>query len=164
MGLVAITAAIATTSASLTARPGQHRTAAPPTPLCASAGTVTRLVVHRTDAFPQNHFRFSFPASVVVTEVAAVRSVARALCALPAMPDQAMSCPAGFGITYHLQFSRAQQQFRPVNLEATGCQMVRGLAQQRWIARSPNFWRILGTAMRLENPSWATFRGTGPNG
>lgn len=134
------------------------------TSLCASAETVNRLVVRRTDAFPQNHLRFSFPATVAVTEVAAVRSVARALCALPAMPEQAMHCPVDFGIAYHLEFSRGQQRFPVVTLDATGCQSVHGLVVERWTARSPGFWRTLGAALHLENASWATFRGAGPSG
>lgn len=140
------------------------RRVAQATPLCASAGTVNRLVVRRTDALPQNHFRFSFPSSVVVGEPAAVQRVARALCALPAMPRQAMSCPADFGISYQLQFSRPHEHLRAVTLDATGCQTVHGLAQLRWVARTPGFWHILGTVMGLKRPTWATFRGTGPNG
>lgn len=131
--------------------------------LCASAGTVTRLVVRRTDAFPQNHFQFSFPTSVVVDDTAAVRRVARALCALPPVPDTTISCPADFGISYHLAFSRAGVRFRVVTLDATGCQTVSGLGRRRWIARSPMFWSVLGTAMKLEHPSSTTFRGSGPN-
>jgi hypothetical protein len=44
-----------------------------------------RLVVQRSDAFPQNHIRFSFPASVTVSDAAQVQRVARALLALPVM-------------------------------------------------------------------------------
>ncbi len=134
------------------------------TTLCDSSGTVTRLLVRRTDGIPQNHVRFSFPSSVVVDETAAVRKVARALCALPAAPRGSMSCPADFGITYHLHFSRSHDHFRAVALGATGCQFVSGLESPRWLARSPRFWRVLGTAMHLKTPSWTTFRGTGPKG
>ncbi len=134
------------------------------TSLCASSGTMTRLVVRRTDEFPQNHVRFSFPSSVVVDAQAAVRKVSRALCALPAAPRGAISCPADFGITYHLHFSRAHEHYRVVVVGATGCQSVAGLEPPRSLARSPRFWRVLGTGMRLKTPSWTTFRGTGPKG
>lgn len=133
------------------------------TALCASATSVTRLVVRRVDAFPQNHVHFSFPASVVVDRRTAVRKVARAVCALPVMPTGAMHCPMDLGITYHLGFSRPHRRFREVVLDATGCQTVQGLTRARWIARSPRFWRDLGLAMRLKHPSWSTFRGSTPS-
>lgn len=168
---VASACAMAIASAGALGAPTPVAGASPParqvvqhTSLCASTATLIRLIVHRTEAFPQNHFHFTFPTSVVVREVAAVRRVAGALCALPAMPDEAMQCPANFGITYHLEFSSAQRNFPVVTLDATGCQSVQGLVRPRWIARSPRFWRALGTAMHLEHPSWATFRGTGPTG
>jgi hypothetical protein len=132
------------------------------TALCDSSGSLTHLVVRRVDAFPQNHIRFSFPATVVVRETAAVRRVARALCALPAMPNQGLHCPMDLGITSHLEFSSPTQHFRVVTVDATGCQSVTGLAPQRWIARSPGFWRTLGSAMHLKTPSWETFRGGRP--
>ncbi|MGH8987581.1 MAG: hypothetical protein ACRDXC_03145 [Acidimicrobiales bacterium] len=135
-----------------------------PTPLCTSARSVTYLTVRRTRAFPQDHFRFSFPAEVVVGTPGAARRVARELCALPEMPTGALHCPADFGITYHLRFSRGHESYRVVNVDATGCQTVRGLAKARWVARSPKFWRVLGVAMHLEHPSWAAFRGSGPGG
>ncbi len=130
------------------------------TSLCASSGNVTHLVVRRTDALAQDELHFSFPSSVAVSDVASVRDVARALCALPAMPKQVMSCPMDLGIDYRLQFSRAQRRFRVVTLDATGCQVVDGLVPPRWIARSPRFWGTLGGAMRLRHPSWLTFRGS----
>jgi hypothetical protein len=129
------------------------------TPLCGSAGAVTLLIVRRTVAFPQNHFRFSFPSSVSVHRANAVRRVARALCALPPLPREVFGCPADFGILYHLQFVRGHQRFRVVTLDATGCQTVHGLATARWVARSPRFWQVLGVAMGLRQPAWETFRG-----
>jgi hypothetical protein len=129
------------------------------TPLCDSAGSVTLLVVRRTVAFPQNHFRFSFPYSVRVRRASAARKVARALCALPVLPRGAFSCPADFGILYHLQLARDRQRFRVVTIEATGCEAVQGLATARWVARSPKFWRTLGVAMGIRQPAWETFRG-----
>ncbi|HTX63891.1 MAG TPA: hypothetical protein VMD28_09640 [Acidimicrobiales bacterium] len=134
------------------------------TALCAAAGAVTRLAVRRTEAMSQNHFHFSFPASVVVHEPATVRRVARALCALPVMPAQTLHCPVDFGIRYELGFSRGQQGFRVVTLDATGCESVSGIVRTRWVARTPSFWRVLGAAMHVVHPSWTAFRGSGPTG
>ncbi len=70
-------------------------------------------------------------------------------------------CPADLGITYHLTFSVAGRSFPTVIVDATGCQEVNGLGSTRWIARTPSFWRSLGKAMVLANPTYATFRGDG---
>lgn len=132
--------------------------------LCGSVPTLDRLVVHRSDAFPQNHMRFSFPDEVTVADVTKVRAAAQALCSLPKMPTGAISCPADFGIVYHLVFFAGERALPPVEVDATGCQTVRGLAHVRWVARSPEFWPALGRAMGLASPSYSTFRGRGPNG
>ena len=143
--------------------PSRPRSAADST-LCGSVPTLDRLVVHRSDAFPQNHMRFSFPAEVTVTDATKVREAAQALCSLPKMPSGTFHCPADFGIVYHLVFSAGERTLSPVAVDATGCQTVRGLAHVRWVARSPEFWPTLGRAMGLSSPSYAAFRGSGPNG
>jgi len=132
--------------------------------LCGSVASLDRLVVERSDAFPQNHMRFTFPAEVTVTDATPVSAAARALCALPKMPSGTFHCPADLGIVYHLAFSVGGRAFPTVEVEATGCQRVHGLGAVRWVARSPGFWPTLGRAMGLSSPSYATFRGSGPNG
>ena len=132
--------------------------------LCGSVPTLDRLVVHRSDAFPQNHMRFSFPDEVTVADVTKVRAAAQALCSLPKMPSGTLHCPADFGIVYHLVFSAGVRALPPVEVDATGCESVRGLGLVRWVARSPGFWPTLGRSMGLPSPSSATFRGRGPNG
>jgi len=132
--------------------------------LCQAVPHLDLLVVRRTDAFPQNHFRFSFPPVVTVSDPARVRDAGTALCALPKMPKGVFNCPADFGIDYHLTFSAAGRSFRTVIVDATGCQQVQGLGPTRWVARSPSFWQLLGEAMGLSNPTNATFSGTGGNG
>jgi hypothetical protein len=145
--------------------PGLSRPAsAADSTLCGSVASLDRLVVERSDAFPQNHMRFTFPAEVTVTDATPVRAAARALCALPKMPSGTFHCPADLGIVYHLAFSVGGRAFPTVKLEATGCQRVHGLGAVRWVARSPGFWPTLGRAMGLSSPSYATFRGSGPNG
>jgi hypothetical protein len=127
-----------------------------------SVGQLDRLVVSRTDAFPQNHLRFAFPGTVTVTDPTAVQSVARALCALPKMPSGTFHCPADFGITYHLAFSAGERQFPAVSIDATGCETVRGLGTTRWVTTSPGFWHTLGMAIGLAKPDYATFMGSWP--
>ena len=84
--------------------------------------------------------------------------------ALPDLPLGSLNCPADFGIVYHLVFSASERALPPIELDASGCQSVRGLGPARWVARSPEFWPTLGSAMGLSSPSYATFRGSGPNG
>jgi hypothetical protein len=132
------------------------------TSLCQSVPHLDRLVVRRRDAFPQNRMRFSFPKEMTVTHSASVREVAEALCALPVFPG-GMHCPMDLGIVYHLAFSASGQRFRTVSVDATGCQIVRGMGTLLWVGRSPRFWSTLGEAMRLTHADNATFRGEGPN-
>lgn len=145
--------------------PGPSRPAsADRSALCGSLPSLDRLVVRRSDAFPQNHIRFSFPAEIPVTDATGVRSAAQALCSLPKFPTGTISCPADVGIIYHLAFSAGERVFPTVRVDATGCQGVRGLGPERWVARSPGFWAALGRAMRLSFPAYAAFRGSGPKG
>lgn len=145
--------------------PGPSRPAsAAGSPLCGSVSTLDRLVVHRSDAFPQNHMRFSFPSEVTVTDATKVRAAARALCSLPRMPTGTLHCPADLGIVYHFAFLAGERALPPVEMGATGCQTVRGLGHVRWVARSPEFWSTLGRALGLSSPTYAMFRGRGPNG
>ena len=129
--------------------------------LCSSFAQLDRLVVKRLDAFPQNHFHFSFPAVVTVSDPPLVQKAARAVCALPVMPRTSMNCPADLGITYRLTFYTAAQPFPRVVVSATGCESVTGLLFTRWVARTPAFWPELGKTMGLKNATWETFRGSG---
>ena len=133
-----------------------------PTP-CESVGSLDRLVVRRTDAFPQNGVRFSFPAVVTVSSVTSVRAVASALCKLPRMPRGTFACPADFGISYDLTFSGRDRSFPAATVDATGCQVVRGLPHALSAATSLGFWRILGQAMGLATPGQQSFRGSLPS-
>ena len=132
--------------------------------LCSSVSNMDRLVVTRTDSIPQDHFDFTFPSLVTVRNARVVRAAARALCALPKMPKSGLHCPADWGITYHLAFAAKGHDFPSVDVDATGCQGVRGLGQLRWVARSPEFWKVLGTAMGLAKPDASTFAGSRVDG
>ncbi|WP_201732388.1 hypothetical protein [Acidithrix sp. C25] len=136
---------------------------ASPSALCQSVAALDRLTVRRSDAFPQNHMRFSFPTNVAVSNAILVRNVARALCALPKMPSGSINCPADFGITYRLAFFAGDREFPKVTIDSTGCASVKGIGAIRWVEQSPNFWHVLGVAMGLSTPGYATFRGSGPN-
>jgi len=150
-------------SAAANDRPAASPTSSAGTPsLCASIANLSRLVVRRSDAFPENRRDFAFPASVTVDRAATVRRVAQALCALPKMPRGALHCPADFGITYQLTFFTKSHSFPTVGIDATGCQKVHGLGPARWVSRSPGFWQILGNAMGLTNPGSSTFAGHSP--
>ena len=133
--------------------------------LCGSVSSLSRLVVTRSDAFPQNHFHFSFPSRVVVSKPIQVRAVARALCALPVMPSGTYHCPADFGIVYHLMFSGPALKIPPVSAEISGCEVVSGVGPiSRWMADSPHLWSTLGTAMGLTKPGQKTFAGDRASG
>jgi len=160
-----LTAAL-TLTACAAAKPGNQGNATPASSpaatqaaLARQLGHLDRLVVRRSDAIPQNHTHFGFPAEVTVNDPAQVRAVAKALLALPAMPSGPMYIPADLGITYRLVFATAHQSLPAIVVAATGAQAVRGLGGTRWVARSPGFWVTLGSAMGLARPTNATFRG-----
>jgi hypothetical protein len=127
--------------------------------LCGSVGRVDHLVVERVNLLRHNHPRFTFPARVNVSNPVQARLVAQAACALPQMPSGSISCPNDTGIIYRLTFTADGKKLAPVRAEATGCSVVYGIGQTRWIARSPGFWRTLGTAMGIGHPSNFTFGG-----
>jgi len=130
--------------------------------VCAQAGSITRLVIHRVNGLPQNHERFSFPARITVTSPSRAQSVARALCALPVMPSGTYACPADWAITYRLAFATKARRFAPVTAGISGCQDVYGLGAVRWTARSPGFWHTLARAAGITPAGEAVFGGTMP--
>jgi hypothetical protein len=167
----ALLAAALTLAACAAARPSDQGDAIPSSTRAAASPALAqalshldRVVVLRSDAFPQNHLYFSFPAKVTVSDPTQVQAVAQALLALPAMPSGTMYVPADLGITYRLFFATADQSLPAIVVAATGAQTVRGLGDTRWVARSPGFWVTLGSAMGLAQPTNATFRGSRPNG
>ncbi len=131
--------------------------------LCRTTARLDRLVVRRTDEFPQNQVRFSFPALVTVTRGASVRTAAKALCDLPRMPSGTFHCPNDLGVSYRLAFGAPGRTLPPVEIDASGCEVVRGLGSTRWVARNLDFWRVLGTAMGLVAADQSTFAGTPAN-
>lgn len=128
--------------------------------LCAGVAAVDRLTVSRVNAIPANHPRFSFPATVAVSDATQARSVARELCALQPPPRGAVACPADLGIIYRLDFATSGRSLPQVTIQAGGCEGVSGAGLARWTMQTPAFWAVLGTAMGLTHPGHAAFAGT----
>jgi hypothetical protein len=129
--------------------------------LCRDENTVTSLRIVRAPGprIPQS--QAVFPGQVTVTSAAHAQEVARALCALPAMPHGVMSCPAMFpGTTYQLTFTADGQQLTPVNVDATGCEIVSGVGPIRR-AIAPQFWRLLAVVAGISPPGRAAFASPG---
>jgi hypothetical protein len=164
-GSQVVTTSSATKSASpSTASPSGIIPGGPRSPggsdLCSKQASVTRLVVSRVSALPQNHLHFAFPAGTIVQSPARARAVAAAVCGLPAMPRGPMSCPADWGVSYRLSFAAGTRSFPVVTAAAGGCAAVTGAGQARWTVRSPGFWTVLAHAMGVSTAS--ALRGSGP--
>ncbi len=140
------------------------KTTAGQIPLCASISQITRLTVIRTRSFNRiQELHFPFPPRVIVTNVAAARSVAEAVCALPRMPEGIKNCPMELlGTSYQLTFTAAGRALPLVTAEATGCEQVTGAGPVRQATSSTGFWQALGRAMDLVAPGPPVFRGQGP--
>jgi hypothetical protein len=132
--------------------------------LCADSNVISRLVIVRSRGMNRiQELHFPFPDQVIVTSPATARAVARAVCALPAMPGGAVNCPAMLlGTSYQLTFTAAGARLPVVTAEATGCQTVTGAGPPRRASAAPGFWRALGNAMGLYAAGPPVFRGDGP--
>ncbi len=157
LGGLPVVAALACATLAGCGQAAASHTGAAGTTVCADAAHVDRLAISRTSANPG---RFTFPAEITISSLRQAQAVARALCALPAMPSGAINCPADVVISYRLRFAAGGRQLPPVTVQATGCQQVHGLGRVRWIARSPAFWGVLGQAAGIRPASYLTFRGT----
>jgi hypothetical protein len=169
-GLVAVTVTVAacgSTQAPTTAgsSSGPSATSSGGATLQASAGVcttvpkLTGLSVHRVNDLPQNHLKFVFPATEVVTSAAQVQTVARSLCALP-QQTRPVTCPNDNGVSYKLTFSAGSKQYSPVTTDASGCPMVYGLGKPRTAATAQGLWQDLGLAIGIPHPSQDSFSGT----
>jgi hypothetical protein len=128
--------------------------------LCSKQAAVTRLVVSRVSALPQNHLHFAFPAGVTVSSPARARAMVKAVCGLPLMPHGPMSCPADLGLSYRLSFAAGSRSFPVVTVSTGGCGGVAGTGPVRWTARSPGFWTVLAHGMGVSTGE--ALRGTSP--
>jgi hypothetical protein len=153
--------AVTTSSASQPARPATSTPAGPAQggALCSDTSAVTRLVVTRVDALPQNHLHFAVPAGVTISDPATARAVAQAVCALPAAPHAVMFCPADFGVSYRLSFAAGRDAFPVVKVTAGGCGRVSG-AGPATRATSNAFWTGLARALGVSHPNSSALQGT----
>ena len=127
--------------------------------LCSDVAAVTRLVVTRVVALPQNHLHFAIPAVVTISDPATARGVAQAICGLPAAPRSLMRCPADLGVSYRLSFAAARAAFPVVTASAGGCGGVSGAGLTRRAA-SATFWTELARALGVPHPSSSALQGT----
>lgn len=152
--------AVTTSSATRPARPAATSPARAGGKLCSDAAAVTRLVVTRVTALPQNHLHFPVPAGVTISDPAAARGVAQAVCGLPVMPHgTVMSCPADWGVSYRLSFAAGRAGFPVVTVRAGGCGVVSGAGPVRR-ATSATFWTNLARALGVPHPSSSALQGT----
>jgi hypothetical protein len=150
---------VAALAGSAVAACGSNSAGAAGTSLCGNVPQVDRLVIKRVNHLPQNHNRFTFPATVTVSDRRQAQAVARAACALPPMPKANMSCPFDWGVIFRLSFAVDGPKLPAVRVNASGCREVYGLSPARWTLRSPAFWRLLAKVMGIGPPSESTFVG-----
>ena len=120
------------------AGPSAAATAPAGVPLCAAAGKVDRVVVIP----PGSHARALLPGGITIRDAARVRALAAALCALPPMPP-GLRCEAATRGAFRLTFAAADQGFRPVGVQLSGCRSVTGLGPARSWSGSPRFGPLL---------------------
>jgi hypothetical protein len=81
----------------------------------------TKLQVERA-TYTINHFS---PFSRTITKAQSVQVLYNAALALPKpLTTRAHSCPADYGLTYHLHFSQNGMSVQQMDLEASGCRAL----------------------------------------
>ena len=126
--------------------------------VCSAVPKLTALTVRRVNDLPQNHLKFVFPATEVVTGVTQVQTVAKNLCALP-QQSGAVTCPMDNGVSYQLTFTEGSTKFSPVTAEASGCSVVKGLGKPRRAEPATTLWHALGLAIGIPHPDQHSFSG-----
>jgi hypothetical protein len=106
--------------------------------LCRRPAAADRVVITRK--MPSGRAR-----SVKVTGVRRVRSLARAVCALPRLPV-GTQCPAIAAGFHRLVFTAGRRKFSAVTVQNAGCQLVTGLKTVRQ-ADKPHFWKVIRNLM-----------------
>ena len=126
--------------------------------VCGSVPRLTALTVHRVNHLPQNHEKFVFPATDMVTSASQVRAVATSLCGLPQSPGS-VACPMDNGVTYQFTFTEGSKKFAAITAEASGCGIVKGLGKPRRDVASSGLWQHLGLAIGIPHPDEESFSG-----
>lgn len=120
-----------------------------------------RLTVTRNT--PPNPTIFAFPRKTSGTDPTLIRALALALCKLPVIPKEAMSCPDDLGIRYTLHFTNTGDiggtSTKDVVVAPTGCETVTGLGATRWVLTRLGFWSALGKSIGLQDATRSTFVG-----
>jgi hypothetical protein len=126
---------------------------------CSARSSLDRLTIRRVTA--RRESGIAFPAEVVVNNRGKVKVIAELLCNLPPIPSGfpsgVLHCPPALGVDYQFRFLAPSQGIRPISLQASGCQEVRGVGTVRWAARVPRFWEDIGDAAGVPNASLQTF-------
>ena len=126
--------------------------------LCHDTAAVTGVRVVRTPLRSQlgqtKPLRREIPG-VTVRDPAAARTLALAICGLPAMPHAVFQCPVEVGGGYVLEFMSGPRQFHPVMVQASGCEYVTGSGGggTRWVAKTPGFWTMLAHLTGIRAPA-----------
>lgn len=125
--------------------------------LCANPATVTTLRVMRIPSLGQmsgtKPLQRQVPG-IVVGDPGRARQLALVICSLPMMPHPAWQCPIVTGGGYWLEFMSGREQFRPVMIQASGCEQVIGIGGgTRWLARTPGFWITLAQLTGIQAPA-----------
>jgi hypothetical protein len=126
--------------------------------LCTDPAAVTEVRVVRTPSLSQlgqtKPLRTQIPG-ITVRDPAAARSLAMAICALPALPHAVFDCPVDVGGGYALEFMSGGHQFHPVMVHASGCEDVTGggAGGARWVVRTPGFWTTLAQLTGIRAPA-----------
>jgi hypothetical protein len=126
--------------------------------VCGAVPELTALTVHRVNHLPQNHEKFVFPATDMVTSPAQVRAVATSLCGLP-QSSGSVACPMDNGVTYQFTFTEGSKKFAAITAEASGCGIVKGLGKPRRDVASSSLWQHLGLAIGIPHPNEDSFSG-----
>jgi hypothetical protein len=126
--------------------------------VCGAVPKLTALTVHRVNHLPQNHEKFVFPATDMVTSPAQVRAVATSLCGLP-QSSGSVACPMDNGVTYQFTFTEGSKKFAAITAEASGCGIVKGLGKPRRDVASSSLWQHLGLAIGIPHPNEDSFSG-----
>jgi len=119
--------------------------------LCRHIPQLTRVVVSRMTTMHVLEPALVLPQWITIGEPGQVRTLATALCGLPALPRGPVNCPAQFRDSLRLAFAAGRRPFPPVTVQVSGCRIVTGLGPAR-TASSAAFWRTLGKDLSLPSP------------
>ena len=118
--------------------------------LQARRALVTKLEFTTTSSLPSNP---PPPVHVSLTDATAAESVYDATLALPVFPDGTFSCPADFGILYHLVFSGSDGTIMIADVNPTGCGDVHvagaGSSVVLRTSTSPDYWPALAQGLGI---------------